>query len=83
MCCWLTCWFTRLHTYWKESADTRRGIMKANWTLHDYYDMQAKTLPFASEDVELIHNGMNHRYDRAGKTAGTALGRRQLDLSAR
>ena len=59
------------------------GIMKANWTLHDYYDMQAKTLPFASEDVGLIHNGMNHRYDRAGKTAGTALGRRQLDLSAR
>jgi hypothetical protein len=59
------------------------GIMKANWTLHDYYDMQAKTLPFASEDVELIHNGMNQRYDRAGKTVGTALGRRQLDLSAR
>lgn len=59
------------------------GIMKANWTLHDYYDMQAKTLSFASEDVELIHNGLNQRHARAGKTAAPALGRRQLDLSPR
>jgi hypothetical protein len=43
------------------------GIMKANWTLDDYYDMQAKTIPFASEDVELIQKGMNQRHAGAGK----------------
>jgi hypothetical protein len=59
------------------------GIMKANWTLDDYYDMQAKTIPFASEDVELIHNGMNQRYARAEKTGASTLGRGELDLSGR
>jgi hypothetical protein len=59
------------------------GIMKANWTSDDYYDMQKKTLPFASEDVELIHNGMNWRHTHAGKTAVPALGQGQLVLSGR
>jgi hypothetical protein len=45
------------------------GIMKANWTLDDYYDMRAKTLSFAPEDIELIHLGMNRRHSHAGKTA--------------
>jgi len=45
------------------------GIMKANWTSADYYDMQTKTLPFASEDVELIHRGLAQRSQRAGKVA--------------
>lgn len=43
------------------------GIMKANWTSGDYYDMQTKTLPFASEDIELIHRGLAQRPARAGK----------------
>jgi hypothetical protein len=43
------------------------GIMKANWTSGDYYDMQTKTLPFASEDIELIHRGLAQRQARAGK----------------
>jgi len=45
------------------------GIMKANWTSGDYYDMQTKTLPFASEDVELIHRGLAQRHARVGKVA--------------
>jgi hypothetical protein len=43
------------------------GIMKANWTTGDYYDMQTKTLAFATEDVELIHRGLAERRSRAGK----------------
>jgi hypothetical protein len=43
------------------------GIMKANWTSADYYEMQTKTLSFASEDVELIHRGLAQRRMRAGK----------------
>jgi hypothetical protein len=43
------------------------GIMKANWTSSDYYDMQTKTLPFASEDVELIHLGLAQRRPGNGK----------------
>ena len=39
--------------------------MKAYWTPGDYYDMQKKTLPFASEDVELIHLGQAQRQPRA------------------
>jgi hypothetical protein len=45
------------------------GIMKSNWTEHDYYDMQKKTLSFASEDVELIHSGQARRHARTGKAA--------------
>ena len=45
------------------------GIMKPNWTPGDYYDMQKKPLPFASEDVELIHRGLVQRRSHAGKAA--------------
>jgi len=37
------------------------GLMKAYWTPNDYYEMQTKTIPFASEDVELIHRGLQRR----------------------
>jgi len=43
------------------------GIMKADWTPDDYYDMQKKPLPFASEDVDLIHRGLAQRRARVGK----------------
>jgi hypothetical protein len=33
------------------------GVMKADWTAHDYEAMVRKPLPFASEDVALIHRG--------------------------
>jgi hypothetical protein len=45
------------------------GIMKANWTRGDYYDILAKTLPFASEDIELIRSGLAQRHARPGKVA--------------
>jgi hypothetical protein len=45
------------------------GIMKPNWTSADYYEMQTKTLPFDSEDVELIHRGLAQRHALAGKVA--------------
>jgi hypothetical protein len=47
---------------------SKTGIMKANWTSSDYYDMQTKTLPFASEDIELIHQGLAQR-SSSGSTA--------------
>jgi hypothetical protein len=34
------------------------GVMKARWTTDDYYDMRWKPLEFTSEDIELIHLGM-------------------------
>ena len=45
------------------------GIMKAKWTSGDYYEMQTKMLPFASEDVELIHRGLAQRYSHTEKVA--------------
>jgi len=33
------------------------GVMKARWTAQDYEAMARKPLPFASEDVDLIHRG--------------------------
>ena len=45
------------------------GIMKANWTSGDYYDMQTKTLAFASEDIELIHRGLTQRHSHSEKVA--------------
>ena len=45
------------------------GIMKSNWTEDDYYDMQKKTLSFASEDVELIHLGLAQRHTGAREVA--------------
>jgi len=37
------------------------GIMKANWTFHDYYEMETTTLPFTVEDIELIRQGLAER----------------------
>jgi len=35
------------------------GVMQANWTSRDYYEMQTKNLPFTPEDIELINRGLN------------------------
>jgi hypothetical protein len=37
---------------------SRTGIMKARWDDGDYFEMRRKPLPFAREDVDLIHQGM-------------------------
>ncbi len=40
------------------------GVMKAHWTPADYSRMCRKPLPFASEDVALIHLGLERRAAR-------------------
>ena len=37
------------------------GVMKALWTAQDYFQMRVEALPFAPEDVELIHLGLASR----------------------
>jgi hypothetical protein len=44
------------------------GVMKAHWTPADYSRMCRKPLPFAAEDVELIHRGLQQK--AAHRTAG-------------
>jgi hypothetical protein len=45
------------------------GVMKSNWAENDYYEMEKKTLPFASEDIDLIQRGLAQRYPRMRKGA--------------
>jgi len=37
------------------------GLMKARWTQRDFEDMRLRGLPMASEDIELIHLGLDRR----------------------
>ena len=37
------------------------GIMKANWTVRDYYDMEQRSLQFTPADIRLIHAGLASR----------------------
>ncbi len=34
------------------------GVMKEHWSIHDFYEMEFRPLQFATEDVELIHAGL-------------------------
>jgi hypothetical protein len=45
------------------------GIMKAHWNAKDYFEMRKGALPFAEEDVELIHLGMAWRARTSALTA--------------
>lgn len=47
------------------------GVMKAHWTSEDYYEMRWKPLTFTSEDVELIHLGMQVLRARASNHVDT------------
>jgi hypothetical protein len=40
------------------------GIMKARWDREDYFAMRRKPLPFAQEDIDLIHQGLRARQGR-------------------
>ena len=40
------------------SRHSASGVMKAAWVSHDYFLMSGGPLPFAAEDVELIHLGL-------------------------
>ncbi len=41
------------------------GVMKAFWSTDDYYEMRRRPLPFAPEDIELIHRGLTARARRS------------------
>jgi len=45
------------------------GVMKAHWNTDEYLAMRMGTLPFAPEDVELIHDGLTGRARRLVATA--------------
>jgi hypothetical protein len=40
------------------SRHSDSGVMKANWSGEDFQRMRYKVLPFAEEDVVLIHRGL-------------------------
>jgi hypothetical protein len=43
---------------------SRSGVMTAHWTSKDYRVMEMGCLPFAEEDVTLIHQGLQNRSER-------------------
>ena len=45
------------HVLQRISRHSDTGLMKANWSLADYAAMQTHPLPFAPEDIILIHLG--------------------------
>jgi hypothetical protein len=53
------------HALQKCDEHSTSGVMKARWSPQDYARMQQKPLPFTSEDLLLIQNGLlarsNHR----------------------
>lgn len=52
-----------------EARHSSTGIMKAQWTPEDYSAMTSGKLAFASEDIELIRNGMTDRQARLTASA--------------
>jgi hypothetical protein len=49
---------------------SKAGVMKAHWDGRDYLDMTWRTLPFTSEDVELIRSGLQRRDTLAQSAIG-------------
>ena len=45
---------------------SQTGVMRAHWRGGDYREMRSKPLPFAPEDVCLIHEGLASRLSAAG-----------------
>ncbi len=43
------------------SRHSATGVMKAHWTKDDYREMRMGTLPFTTDDVDLIYAGMAAR----------------------
>ena|ERR1700733_2454595 len=48
------------------SRHSDTGVMKAHWDGKDYVAMRLKPLPFASEDVRIIHYSIEQRYGAPG-----------------
>ncbi len=40
------------------------GILKAQWSYKDFYQMGSRSLAFTADDVQLIHNGLDARMSR-------------------
>jgi hypothetical protein len=49
------------HVLERISRHSDDGVMKAHWSSMDCREMSARSLPFAPEDVELIHLGIARR----------------------
>jgi len=43
------------------SRHSAEGVMKEHWSIHDFYEMGFRPLPFAIEDIGLIHAGLLRR----------------------
>jgi hypothetical protein len=49
------------HIFEAISRHSASGVMKAQWDEDDFSQMAWKPLPFAPEDVDLIHQGVRNR----------------------
>ncbi len=58
-----------VHILEGEGRHSSTGIMKAQWTPEDYAAMASGKLTFASEDVELVRNGIVDRQARLNAPA--------------
>ena len=53
------------HVLEQIDRHSAEGVMKAVWSEHDYESMKRHPLPFAREDVDLIHKGLSGRISHA------------------
>jgi hypothetical protein len=49
------------HVLQGVSRHSDSGVMKARWSIGDFCEMRQRAVPFASEDVRLIHDGLAAR----------------------
>jgi Zn-dependent protease with chaperone function len=52
------------HVLERTDRHSANGVMKAHWDTQDFQSMGCRPLPFAAEDVELIHGGIAQRMQR-------------------
>jgi hypothetical protein len=55
------------HVLEQVSRHSPEGIMKANWDAHDLWNIEWRSLRFAAEDVQMIHQGIASRTLLAAK----------------
>jgi hypothetical protein len=49
------------HVLERSEHHSAEGIMKAQWNLDDFHDMMRKPLPFSSDDIRWIQQGLEVR----------------------
>jgi len=57
------------------SRHSREGIMKAQWTDSDYYQMINLRLSFTNDDIDRLYGGLNSRFAKAQKAASAVGGK--------